>query len=134
MADNVTTSGAASTSKKSSKDDDGYETITVRVPKDRDEAATARLISQLEGPRQTVVGNYADLQRMGASIVNGGKAEDGVLTPPRVTDADTGDERKFDPQSLEDVQAPGPVAIGADAAEEIFGSKVAQGERSEKGK
>ena len=128
MADSVTTSNSGTTAKKSTKDD-GYETITVRVPKDRDEALTQRLISQLEGPKQTVVGNLADLQRMGAAIVNGGKAEDGVLAPPAVTDGDTPD---FNPQPLEDVIAPGPVAFGADAAEAAFGDRVAQGERPEK--
>lgn len=130
MADSTTTSNSGTSgAKKSSAKDDGYETISVRVPKDRDEALTQRLISQLEGPKQTVVGNFADLQRMGTSVVNGGKADEGVFAPPVVTDPDTGDTQDFNPQSLEDVAAPGPVSLGADAAEAALGDRVAQGER-----
>lgn len=127
MADNVTTSNAGGSSKKS-KVPEGYEEITVVVPKDRDQVLSARLISQLEGPKQTVVGNFADLQRMGTATVTGGKPEDGVLAPPVTTD-DNGDTQDFNPQPLEDVIAPGPVAFGADAAEAAFGDRVAQGER-----
>lgn len=134
MADNVTTSnsGGTKSTAKSTKDD-GYETISVRVPKDRDAALTQRLINQLEGPKQTVVGNFADLQRAGTAVVNGGSADEGVFTPPATAD-ENGDSAEFNPQPLEDVVAPGPAAFTADVAEEVLGDRVAQGERPSKGK
>lgn len=133
MADNVTTSSASTSAAKSKVNDkDGTETFTITVNKDRaDEVLFQRTLNELNrlggNGVQTVVGNLADLQRAGAAVVNGKKADEGFLAPP--TQVVDGEEQEFAPQSLEDVIAPGPVALGADAAEAAFGDRVAQGER-----
>lgn len=137
MADAVTTSSAGSSPTKSKVNDkDGTETFTITVQKDRgDEVLFQRTLAQLKrlggDVVRTEVGNLADLQRMGAAAVNGKPVEEGVLRPPT-----TGQEPNVEeaaPAPLEDVIAPGPTALGADAAEAAFGERVAQGERPDKG-
>lgn len=137
MADAVTTSNAGSSSSSKKAKDDGTETITITVNKERgDEVAFQRALSQLKrlggDTQQTIVGNLADLQRAGAAVANGQSVEEGFLNPPATADANTGEkDDKVTPQPLEDVVAPGPVSVGADEAEVIFGDRVAQGERPE---
>lgn len=54
-----------------------------------DDAGRDRILQQLEPRTDNVVGNFADLQRMGGAIVEGnGSVEEAVATPPDV-DTDT---------------------------------------------
>lgn len=112
-----------------SKAAEGYTRYTVDVPDDMDRGEVEAHLRVLRGSQTTVVGNLADLQRAGAAAANGDaspfKLGKGVELPPNV-------ESKDEVQSAEDVKAPGPVAVTADAAEDLYGSRVAQGDRATK--
>lgn len=95
MADSTTTT-------TSGKAPEGYTRTTVDIPDDFDPILRERLLAQLSGPRQTFVGNIADLQRLGAQKVGGGsEAEVFQVHPDEVDNAENA-------QSVEDVNAPGP--------------------------
>lgn len=101
------------------------EKVTVEVPKDMDPGRKAFLLAQLKGPVETVVGNFADLQRAGAAVVSDGKkADEGFMAPP--------ESHPKEAESMEDVAAPGPAGVTAKAAEEATGFSTAQGERPSK--
>ena len=128
MADatNTTSSGKSSSSAKAPE---GFTRYTVDVPDTMDKGEVEAHLRVLRGPVTTVVGNLADLQRAGAAAANGEaspfKLGKGVEMPPEVdSDANL--------LSTEDLKSPGPVGLGADAAEEVFGSRVAQGDRNNK--
>lgn len=115
------------TSKSTAKSDpDAPITRTIQIDP-RHEPAMVEAILRRLAPRDVVpvVGNWADVQRMGAAVVSGGSPADGVQMPPR---GDGGDE-KIKPVPLEDLTAPGPVSVTADGGEALYGERLAQGER-----
>lgn len=111
MADSVTTSGSSSRPKDASTkatNAKNTNTITIEVDPDMDPVRRDLLIAQLAPRTTTVLGNLADLQRMGAAVVSGsGSAEEGVQAPPDVDDTS-------EVQTLADANAPGLAVLGAE--------------------
>lgn len=103
------------------------KTIEIEVAEDIDPGLLAMTLRQLAPRRAPLVGNFADLQRMGAAQLAGedNPVEAAVIPPPQ-RDGDATATVSF-----EDTVAPGPSGVPADVAEELYGSRVAQGERPE---
>lgn len=103
------------------------KTVTIEVGEDIDPEYLAMVTRQLSVRRAPIVGNFADLQRLGAAQLSGegDPVEAAVLTPPQQ------DGNAVAVVSYEDTIAPGPSGMPADVAEEVFGSRVAQGDRPE---
>lgn len=90
--------------------------VTVNVRDDIPDALRDSLIAQLEGRPNTVVGNLADLQRLGAAtIANEGPNETFRLNPAidDVDNAKAGAQRALDEEE-EAKTAPPPPAAGAE--------------------
>lgn len=109
MADEMTTSK----SKGKSKLPDGVREITVLVGDNVDDATVEAALRSLAPNVSGVVGNYADIQRAGAAIVNG-DAKDlaaGVEPPPGLTGDDIAVSAAIE-ESIEAAKTGNPSSVG----------------------